>query len=57
LKLNPLTGIIQSFRVSLLGIGQFDWQALLISTIMTLALLVYAAFMFRKMEKSFADIV
>jgi lipopolysaccharide transport system permease protein len=56
LNLNPLTGIISSFRTALFG-GAFDWTALGISTGLTLALLVYSAFSFRRMEKSFADVV
>ncbi len=54
--LNPLVGIIEGFRASLLG-REFNWSALAISTIITLALLIYAAYDFRRMEKSFADIV
>jgi homopolymeric O-antigen transport system permease protein len=56
IELNPMTGIISGFRASLFGHG-FDWRALSISTAMTLVLLVYSAFSFRRMEKSFADIV
>jgi homopolymeric O-antigen transport system permease protein len=56
LEFNPLTGIISGFRAALFG-GVFDWKAIGISTAMTLVLLVYAAFSFRRMEKSFADIV
>jgi lipopolysaccharide transport system permease protein len=56
LALNPLTGIIAGFRSSLFH-RAFDWTALGISVVITLALLVYAAFSFRRMEKSFADIV
>jgi lipopolysaccharide transport system permease protein len=54
--LNPLTGIITGFRTSLLG-GSFQWTALAISTIVTVCLLVYAVYSFRRMERYFADIV
>lgn len=54
--LNPLTGIIEGYRASLLG-RSFDWMALAISTIITLVLLICSAYAFRRMEKSFADIV
>jgi lipopolysaccharide transport system permease protein len=54
--LNPLVGIIKGFRVSVLG-GEFDWAALAVSALITLALLVYASFSFRRMETYFADIV
>lgn len=55
-SLNPLVGIIEGFRAALFG-RQFDWQALVISIAVTLTLLVYSAYAFRRMEKSFADVV
>jgi lipopolysaccharide transport system permease protein len=55
-SLNPLAGIIMGFRASLLG-GNFNWAALAMSAVVTLSLLVYAAYAFRRMEKTFADIV
>jgi len=57
LLLNPLTGIIQNFRVALLGNGAFDWKSLGVAALITLALLVYSTYSFRRMEKQFADIV
>jgi lipopolysaccharide transport system permease protein len=54
--LNPLVGIIQGFRVALLG-GQFDWFALMVSVSFTLVVLVCASYSFRRVEKSFADII
>lgn len=57
LALNPLTGIIEGFRAALFGRKPFDWIALASSTAITLVLLVYAAYTFRRMERSFADIV
>lgn len=55
-SLNPLVGIIEGFRSALLG-RAFDWAALGISTVITLVLLVYSSYVFRRMEKSFADII
>lgn len=57
LRLNPLTGIIDGFRASLFGGRGPDWAALAVSAAVTLGLLVYATFAFRRMERSFADIV
>ena len=57
LMLNPLTGIIQNFRIALLGNEPFDWKSLGISTVITVSVLIYSAFSFRRMEKQFADIV
>ena len=56
LTLNPLTGIIEAFRAAFFG-KPFDWQSLGVSAVITLAILVYSAYNFRKMEKTFADIV
>ncbi|MBA3514346.1 MAG: ABC transporter permease [Pyrinomonadaceae bacterium] len=57
LALNPLTGIIDSFRVSLFSHREFNWGMLAISTVITLALLAYSAYAFWRMEENFADIV
>jgi lipopolysaccharide transport system permease protein len=56
LKLNPLTGIIGGYRSAFFGLP-FDWTALLISAVMTAGLLLFAMFYFRRMERTFADIV
>lgn len=55
-SLNPLVGIIEGFRAALFG-KSFNWPALGISAIVTLALLVYAGFVFKRREKTFADII
>jgi len=57
LMLNPLTGIIQNFRVALFANQAFDWKSLGVSTLITAMVLTYSAFSFRRMEKQFADIV
>ena len=57
LALNPLTGIIHNYRAASLGNQAFDWKSLGISTLITVAVLIYAAYSFRRMEKHFADIV
>ena len=56
LALNPLTGIIDSFRAALLG-RPFNWLTLSSSLIITLIVLVYSAYSFRRVEKQFADII
>ena len=55
-SLNPLVGIIEGFRASLLG-RRFDWPTLMVSVAFTISLLVLAAFLFRRMESKFADVV
>lgn len=56
LLLNPMSSFIEGFRASLFGLP-FDWRALGIAAAITLVVLVYSAFEFRRMEKDFADIV
>jgi lipopolysaccharide transport system permease protein len=55
-QLNPLVGLIGSFRAAALG-GEIEWSALAWSIVIIAALLTYAAFLFRRMETLFADIV
>jgi lipopolysaccharide transport system permease protein len=57
LALNPLTGIIDNFRVSLFGHQAFNWMTLGVATIITLALFIYSTYVFLRMEEDFADIV
>lgn len=54
--LNPLVGIIESFRASLFG-RPLPWLALAYSTGFTLMMLVYSCLMFRRMERSFAELI
>ena len=56
IELNPMTGVIEGYRSALFG-KPFKWGSLAISTAITLILFVYASIHFRRMEKSFADIV
>jgi len=56
LILNPLTGQIEAYRAAFLG-KPFDWVALGVSALITFAILLFAAFSFKKMERSFADVV
>jgi homopolymeric O-antigen transport system permease protein len=56
LTLNPMTGIIEGFRASLFG-KDFEWQAIIVSAVLTMFLLVVAAHVFRRVEDTFADIV
>ena len=56
LGLNPMTGIIDGFRSALFG-RPFDRTTLGLSAGITLGLLVWSAYIFRQMEREFADIV
>lgn len=54
--LNPMVGITEGFRSALFGLA-FNRRALIFSVVVMLVLLVYSAYVFRRMEKSFADLV
>ena len=56
MMLNPVTGIVEGFRSTLFGLP-VNWRALSASTAISIAILAYAAFSFRRMEKEFADVV
>lgn len=55
--LNPMTGIIEGFRAALFGVRDFNWPAMAISAVFTIALLVFATAIFKWMEKGFADVI
>jgi lipopolysaccharide transport system permease protein len=57
LALNPMTGIVEGFRAALFGQRPFDLPAIALSSAVTLALFAYAAVVFKRMERTFADIV
>jgi lipopolysaccharide transport system permease protein len=56
LPLNPAYGLIANFRAAVLG-GEFDLYSLAVSSAVTLALLVVGCLYFRRVERSFADII
>ena len=53
---NPVTGIINAFRWSILGLP-LDIPSLLISIVATIGVLIFGLFFFRKTEKFFADLL
>ena len=56
LNLNPLTGIIEGYRAAFFG-RPFNWGALATSAAITFAILFYAAYHFKRVERTFADVV
>ncbi len=56
LFLNPLAAQIAAYRAAIFG-KSFDWVALGVSATLTFIVLIYSAYNFRRMEKSFADVV
>jgi lipopolysaccharide transport system permease protein len=55
--LNPLSGLLEAFRWSLLGRGQMPWGAVGYSAAFSLLVFVGGAFAFKKMERKFADVI
>lgn len=55
-SLNPMVGVIDGFRWSIIGKGvQFYMPGFIISIILTIILFLVALIYFRKTEKTFAD--
>jgi lipopolysaccharide transport system permease protein len=57
LALNPMGGVITAFRASLLGHQPIDWFLLIISAVIIVLLFLSGIFYFKRMEKTFADVV
>ena len=56
--LNPLCGIIENIRISLLNTrSQFDWFLLGPSVAISLLLLISASFVFRRVERTMSDVI
>lgn len=55
--LNPMAGVVQGFRWALFGRVSFSAADLAASTAASVLLLISGAFFFRRMERTFADIV
>ena len=54
--INPLAGQVEAYRAVLFG-KPIDWASLGLSAVITVAVLFYAAYSFKKMERTFADLV
>ena len=55
--INPMVGVVEGFRWALLGSHTAPGPIIIVSTLAAVALLVSGAFYFRRMERTFADIV
>lgn len=55
--LNPMTGVVEGFRWALLGTDTQPGLTIIASSAVAVILLVSGAFYFRRMEKTFADVV
>lgn len=55
--LNPLAGLLEAFRWSLLGHGQLQWQYVAYAAAVTAVTFVWGAYSFKRMEQRFADVI
>jgi lipopolysaccharide transport system permease protein len=55
--LNPMVGVVEGFRWALLGTGTAPGPLLAVSTTIAIIVLISGLFYFRRMERTFADIV
>ncbi len=55
--LNPMVGVVEGFRWALLGKSAPPWSMLFVSVAATAIVLTGGLFYFRRMEKTFADVV
>jgi lipopolysaccharide transport system permease protein len=55
--INPMVGVVESFRWALLGAATAPGPIVIVSSLASLVLLVSGLFYFRRMEKTFADVV
>ena len=55
--INPMAGVVEGFRWALLGQETAPGPLIFVSTGVSLLLLISGAFYFRRMEKTFADVV
>lgn len=56
-SLNPMVGVIEGFRWSLLGAGPPSVMAIAVSVAVTAPVLVGGLVFFRRMERAFADVI
>jgi lipopolysaccharide transport system permease protein len=55
--LNPMAGVVEGFRWALLGTGNPPGPIIAVSAAVAILILITGAFYFRRMERTFADIV
>jgi len=55
--INPMAGVVEGFRWALLGTETAPGPIVLVSALVAMGLLVSGAYYFRRMEKTFADVV
>ena len=56
-SLNPVVGILESFRWALLGGEEFPWFSTSISLVISILIFFVGSYIFKRMERSFADVI
>lgn len=56
-SLNPMVGVIEGMRWAIIGRGSPDLQAITISAVLIIVLLAGGLVFFKRMERSFADLI
>lgn len=56
-SLNPMVGIIESFRWALLGFSFFPWSSFIISIVTGALIFITGLMVFKRVERSFADTI
>ena len=54
---NPLTAIIETFKYGITGVGVFEWNYLLYSFVMSIAVLLLGIIVFNRVQKNFMDVI
>lgn len=54
---NPLTSIIETFKLAFLGQGTFEWSYLLYSVLFTIIVVFMGMLTFNKVQRSFMDVI
>jgi lipopolysaccharide transport system permease protein len=55
--MNPMAGVVEGFRWALLGANTKPGPLIAVSVLMAVFLLLSGAYYFRRMERTFADLV
>ncbi|MBI5958449.1 MAG: ABC transporter permease [Chloroflexi bacterium] len=55
--INPMVGVVEGFRWIMLGKGNAPGPMLAVSTLVTIIILIAGMFYFRRLERTFADVV
>ncbi len=57
MKLNPLTSILETFKLAFLGTGTFSWEYFSYSLVCTIMVMALGILVFNKVQRSFMDVI